>query len=528
MFGVTALGLVLLTLLALKWLQIPDSGARVRAQSQEEARVSDGPVLRSMPAQRRELPAVFDPPDVPTASPLDPPAVLQVVDRANWSSLPRAVAYRVTGRAAARFREIPSHGIPTPLNLASLREEADELGRIVVGTTDLPWVGYVWAPGYAWAKVRCGGGEQARVVPLEPGGTLDLRVLAWRSIPAATVVLRYSNGSEVPLPAPNRAGELHVDGLRCGAHELVIVRGRSYDNGEIFASAPVDIVQGVTTDLVVSAPARPRSTSAPMRGTLTVRGRWPELSHRDVVIRISGTEPKNVDGVAVIRIREDSYDHPISFKTKSLPAGLYRIEVQPFGYQREIRFDASSDVAIEIGDPLHCRIRLVVVDGHEIRSAHLLWRQVAAPEPRPGGGALNRTKFDPINQSFELLVPPGSRYLRTVVEAEGYQQLGSRVIEVGHRREHTIRMQRAAILVVRVRSGEQPVDTWIEARRAGQPGPSQNTRRGETRFANLEPGTYEVLLEDVPAGYEDPGSREVQLRVGQVTTIEFDLRAESR
>ena len=136
---------------------------------------------------------------------------------------------------------------------------------------------------------------------------------------------------------------------------------------------------------------------------------------------------------------------------------------------------------------------------------------------------MRRAKFDPETRAFSLRVPPGR--VKLDVDADGYRQVGSETFEIGSgEREITIRMKRAAILVVRVRRGSRAVKAEVEvAKSDGESGRIGFTQDdGVVEFTDLEPGDYRVSLV-LPERHGEPSSREVTLEAGKRTRLEFDL-----
>jgi hypothetical protein len=258
-----------------------------------------------------------------------------------------------------------------------------------------------------------------------------------------------------------------------------------------------------------------------MRGTLTIEGSWPAEKLRRVIVRFDGIEPTNVDGSARIVLHDVQYGRPTSFAAGTMPIGMYRVTVVPFGYQDHVRLTDSAGVDVVIGDAMPITVQLAGDEGEVIQAAELLWRQVQGPGVRVGGGRMESASYLPMDQSFKLDAPAG--FIRLLVRSEGFRQCGRNVIEVEPGGTYTIRMSRAGILVVRVHAGKDPVDSGIEARMKGEPsGRTRWPHEGLTKFSDLEPGSYDIYLDEVPDGYADPGGKKVEVRAGE--TVELDIK----
>ncbi|MHC4469781.1 MAG: hypothetical protein ACYS99_02360 [Planctomycetota bacterium] len=440
------------------------------------------------------------------------PIVLVVTDAINGSPLPGARACSGSGRWDSA--EIESYGSwrgrivhAIPRRESGVRR-ADAQGRIPV--TPGRWDDFaVVAQGYAWAIVdlpRSAGGEIR--VELLPGGAVRIRVPRWGDLerPALLVRLEGQTGEQL-VDHEVRDGEVRLDGVLAGSHELLVKEGGR--DGEVAGKAEVEILPGQESEITIDVdPARePR---VEVTGRVTIPKAW-KRAPRYIVFqrRLKGrgrgesrsARLESVKGAEVGRHR---------YRFEGLTPGTYFVKVKPFQFYREVEVGSeTSTLDFALPEPVEVRLRVVGADtAKDLPDAEVLWHSVM--EGLGGYGLSGAARA--ADGRFTFQAPPGP--IEVSAAADGYIDAKEAFEARGTSVEREIRLAPGAVLLVRFRvdgedfSGE---GMWCDLKGNGRRG-----RLGDpegVRFPNLRPGTYTLQVREI-AGFEPVPDRKVEVRPG--------------
>jgi hypothetical protein len=462
----------------------------------------------------------------------DTTVAMRIVERATGVPVADAIAYPAgrENRGSQSSIYFP-HGLPTDLEALGSPLKSDATGRVVLHTSDGSWHGYVWAAGYAWREVALNPGTASIVIELEPGGGLSLTVRNWPLLQHASVVVRYGDGQVVKLPTLSPRGDLLVHGLRCGENTLIIRRDSKWATGVQYASVPFSLAQRSIAEIVVDPDLARVPELCKLHGVLVIDESWSEEREQPVTLTLQGRDSTNSDISESLLLEDVSFGVPLPFGTeRPVPPGLYHVEIAPFGYQADIRFDGTTlPVPIHVSGRTAVCIRLDVMGGRTIRNAVLKWRRVR-DAGFDAGGTVESVPYQAESQSFTFSCPPGR--LKIWVDAPGFRLRDGKYtdisVESGVTRTHVLTIEPAGVLAVEVKCGGAPVDADVMVCPLPQEvGPSVLTRQGVAHFSDLAAGKY-LIVATVPDEYFEPNPRRVEVQVGAPAHVVIELKARAR
>jgi hypothetical protein len=441
------------------------------------------------------------------------PVVLVVTDALTGAPLPGARACTGSGRwdsaeieSYGSWRGRIVHSIP---RRESVVGKADALGRIPL--TPERWDDFaVVTEGYAWAIVelpRSAGGELR--VGLLPGGAMRIRIPRWGDLvrPALLIRIEGQTGEQL-LEHEVREGEVRLDGVLAGSHEVLVREGGR--DGEVTGKADVTVLPGQESEVTIDVePARvPR---VEITGRVTIPTAW-KRAPSYIVFQKRLTGHGRGESRSVRLESEGGADLGIyRYRIEGLTPGPFYIEVEPFQFHREVEILADSGTLdFALPEPVLVLIRVVGADtGEDLAGAELHWHSVL--RGRGGYGLSGAARA--ADGRFTLQAPPG--LIEVSAAAEGYRDAREEVQIRGKRVEHEIRLKPGAILLVRFRADGEDFsgdDLWCDLSGNGRRG-----RRGDpegVRFPNLAPGEYTLTVRQI-AGFEPVPERKVQVRPGK-------------
>jgi len=227
---------------------------------------------------------------------------------------------------------------------------------------------WVIAPGYAWGKLgldHASGGK--RVVELEDGGTVEVRIVGERPAGASLFLRSLEPGFTGPLleVAASDDGSYTVDGVRVGTYEVTLeVREWfvQYPHGLGRARAVVRkgetvIVRLDTTD----APAPPPRVT--VQGTLTLPAGWPRPGVALYLVATGATKawvrkPYKLDLSAMIGSGER-----FVWSMEAVVVGDYTAVVSPMGASVSVSVSESEECSVDVVVPATADVVVTVWDG---------------------------------------------------------------------------------------------------------------------------------------------------------------------
>jgi hypothetical protein len=405
----------------------------------------------------------------------------------------------------------PGHIVPGPKTRAGQPRRTDRSARLPMGRGWGAARLYLFAPGYAWKAVSVpfdAGGEV--VVELERAGALRLVVAGWRELREPRVwAHRVMSSDDFRVLQPDDNGELLIDGLLADDYVFTVRRGRPWDEGKVYGTGEVRVRAGETAELKIHAKPDAPLSKVHVTGTLTVPATWKEPPSW-MIIEGFGEATAEVHEVVIFS------DPPYTFRTKAIPPGKYSVKVQPHNWIRWVTVSYPRGGHFDFELPHPVTVRVAVVDGAErhIPGARVLW---LATIPGRSSGGLKAARKEPSDR-FVFQVAPATVVLQVSAPGHVYHW---ETLEVDEDRDVTVRMRKGGIVVVRLRLDGRPFD-GADVRVELDTGHGCGIENGVARFEALEPGDYDVKLDDVAGCAAVPPQR-VKVEAGRTHEVLFDL-----
>jgi hypothetical protein len=466
--------------------------------------------------------------------PLGP--VVLVVDLATGDPLPSGVALRL-GPSDTR-RGWFATAVPGTDTLAGTPLRADAAGVIHLGTADVAAGVFVGAEGRAWRRVDADTfGRLPWTVALGPGGRVRVEVPGWRGLPHPVLALGREDGlSSLPLPAPDAEGRVLLQGIPAGRQRIEVCRGTSWDPGDGWATAEVDVPAGGETTATIDLRSFVLPTKGRFHGTVAFPAGLPVSK---VELRFEGEHHEEPDGKGgsfesfagdFLSLDVPAAGGKVPYLTGELPPGSYHLNVEFLWSRTMVLPKEGTLLDIDLIGLVTGVLRVVDGETGDLIPGSSVGRVVSLPEegcwsevPLPGTGNPGE---------FRFLGFPG--FVSFSVQAPGHLGMsGSRgssveVPTVGSF-DHEFRLARAAALEVTFRGGT-PADAEEAVRfcRNGFPtggGWSATilpVKGGRAAADKLPPGDFHLEVDPGPAFNRLPDIP-ITLRTGETTRIVVDL-----
>ncbi|MCY3001303.1 MAG: hypothetical protein NTV21_05825 [Planctomycetota bacterium] len=417
-------------------------------------------------------------------------------------------------------------GLASPIELEPYLGQLtlwDEL-RVLVGVDGHEW-------GLATIDLLVGGESQ---IVLRRGGSLSLDVRGASAAPASARLRFREPGQRVPkldieLGARER---LELGGLTPGALSVAAELGSVFENPIVLGETAVGILAGGRTEATLELVPAPEFVASSCAGTLFVHRAW-ECSSLRFVLRLLDTPARGQDTrneveathVASSRAGFDAFQ----WNVVDLQAGRYTLEFQHPNLTERVDLPPGrrDDFELVIGAPVELRVRVLdAATGADLRSAHVVWH-ARRPEKRPTGFEVP----SPFSASLERhVVRSAAVPIELWVTVEGYSPSFSELDLSTGITEHTVRLERACAIVLRLKAG----DVALTIPSGWSASPTSPSTGGETRmiefgtsearFVVSAPGTYELAPPKLP-GYKEPPLQRIEVFSGKDTVhvVEYEL-----
>jgi hypothetical protein len=450
---------------------------------------------------------------------------LVVVHDGSGNPISGARVYEHRGSHDWESFETP-HQIPGPRTIAQEPLRTDSSGCFRLGRGFGVKQFYIVADGCAWtsAAIPFAMGGEVRV-RLVAGGGVRLRIPQWRELEQPLLWAHCDHRSlHLRVRPPNEVGGGLVHGLPVGNYVFEIRRGGWWEDSHVYGRATVEVVAGVVVPLTIEVNPGQALGKAVVTGTLTVPRGWTD---RPAWVTFEGLETENAEINETVHFRGWQDRETLPFRTDPIPAGRYLVEAASLGWGQKIEVPiGGGHFDLSLPPPLDLHVRVIDdTTGHDIPTAQLNWNAV---HERLGGWATYSVPRDHATGVFKLQVPPA--VLALSAEADGYIDRGLKVgVEAGKLCEAVIRLQRAAVLTVRLRLDGESFSgdgVAVEVERSWAGGSYCSARgfdNGEARFADLAPGTWTVDVSESPI-LEEVEPLRIELKAGETKQIVIDLR----
>jgi hypothetical protein len=375
---------------------------------------------------------------------------------------------------------------------------------------------YVGADDHAWTRVEVLAEEAERVLVLEPGGDLRVRVESAERDPGASLRI-FSAGSASPIPLSEvplgTRGVVVLEGLPTGVLVAAAHLGDRWDP-HVLGSVEARIRAGEKSEVTLVLAEVEAATWVTAEGTLTLPPAW-ELDAFHLVLGLQ--EAPRAGWSGQVDLTNDSMERV------NRAAGLYRwsANVQPGSYSAfvpetgwftalEIGPTGAQDVHLEVAPPCQLRVRCVEdASGAEAEVDGLDWAYVRDSTLLPASEHFQR---DAATGAWEVRAAIGTLLVRAFRDGEIVQQ---HVAAAEGLNELTLRLPRITGLRVVLVDGDAGV-AWGERHPAlrpleGQAAPVPRRPAGNRALLRAsEPGGYVLVLPEIP-GYEPVPEARVQL-----------------
>ena len=445
-------------------------------------------------------------------------------------TLVRTQGYPLDGLAhpglAFAERRVAS-GLASPIALEPYLDQLalwDEL-RVLVGVDGHEW-------GLATIDLLVGGESQ---IVLRRGGALSLEV---RGADAASKAARVRfRGAGQGLPwLEFELGErdhFELEGLPPGNLGVAAELGSLFEKPIVLGATEAIVSAGGRAHAKLELAAAPEFVAASCAGTVFVHRAWNCTSMRLVLRLIDAPARGQEARCDVFAMPEPSsragFD-AFRWSAKDLQAGRYLIELSSPNLTS--RFDlppeGRDDLELVIGAPVELRLRVLdAVTGEDLRTAEVVWH-ARRPEQRPTGFS-DVSRFDASLDRY--VVRSAAVPIELWVTVDGYSPSFSELDLSTGTTEHTVRLERACAIVLRLKAG----DVALTIPSGWSASPTSPSTGGETRmiefgtsearFVVSAPGTYELTPPKL-SGYKDPGPQRIEVFAGQETQFVVEYERE--
>jgi hypothetical protein len=424
--------------------------------------------------------------------------------------------------------EVVASGVSSPIPLAPTRERLQHFGQAEL---------LVGSPGYVWKRVHVDieRGDERRVALARGGG--ELEVLVRGVDPESETRLRLRS----PLDAPPGAdvelradGTWKFDGLEAGEYSVRAEIGNFSDSPLQLAAATVTIRDGEKASIELMLATAPRAQFADVAGMLYLSKDW-QLALSSLNLELLDTPLGGAFNSLIFRPKPVESDRAgfdaYRWSWSECQVGRYRLNsFDPmFSFAFELPEAGRDDLCFEVAAGVDLLVRIVEdATGEDFTQAQL---RVHSAYPSGDLGPVSlHPRFDAERGGYPLRAPPGPIALE-MWSWDHFPVLER--IELGHAREHVIRLKRACGLIFELTNGEARVAVphgWhgeVRSLEGGGRKLSASHDDFEVKFMLSAPGVYEF---DPPrvAGHKPAGPQRVEVRAGEFTRHVVKLERETR
>lgn len=442
--------------------------------------------------------------------------------------------------------------IPSPRTLAGTTFHADASGciQLPIGKRDRAWL--VGAPGYSWERVVVGREETHEIpVALEPAGDVLLSVPGWSELqrpglfcrrlvenPTSPGRYRLTPGKAAwPgfRPTPVSSETIHLSGLPIGT--LLVGVGELIDDasGIVLATGKTEVVAGRENRLRVPVADPRRAEGIAPRGTIHVpRGYtqrnipWRGSRKRWTAWLYGDSRDKRTRGRRALVRLGPGFPKEGDFTIDPITEGGWTLRLEPVGWRW--RFDVEPDMApLELEVPPPVRVKILVTcaaTGQVLADAHV--RHIPKNSVSvPSAVQMYAGSSEP--GVYWSTCPAGLTEFDAT--ARGYQHTSQRVeVTPGEIQTVELRLPPAGRIRVTLRSGRRPVPVegmLLRYRPKERGGNTLHMCFGDEEVCGgLSAGTYVVSPDKLP-GFKKPEPKEVDVQIGGITPVEFNLEPEA-
>lgn len=421
---------------------------------------------------------------------------------------------------------IVARGLASPIELDAYQDDLavwDDV-RTLVGVD-----GYAWA--LATVDLMVGGEHQ---VLLRRGGALDLEVRGAR-VAAPETRLRFRSPTEplhlleIPLGSQTR---FLVNGLRPGPLRIGAEFPPLLSLPRSFGETTVEIVAGEVAHAVLELTPPQELAVADMVCIVHVDKAW---QCDRLVYRLSSIDASTSGQASFVEGKVPHYMatqlgfHAFRLRIYDLAVGSYLLELEnpSASWVLELTPEGLFVDDLVIGAPVELRLRVLDADtSAELRTAHVGWH-ARPPVPRPTG-LEQEAQFDANVERY--VVRSAAVSIELWVTEDGYLPSFSELDLSTGITEHTVRLERACAIVLRLKAG----DVALTIPSGWSASPTSASTGGETRmvefgtsevrFVVSAPGTYELAPPKLP-GYKQPPLQRIEVFAGKDTVhvVEYEL-----
>lgn len=465
---------------------------------------------------------------------LPPSPLLRVVDAATGAELsgitlarPSSTSVQATHHPGLDLdkRSVAS-GLASPIELEPYRSQLSLWDELQVS---------VGADGYAWTLVTIDllvGGE-SRVV-LRRGGSLSLDVHgASAATAAARLRLRVAD-ERVPLLELELAtrDRFEIDGLPQGDLDVSVELGEVFQHPILLGRTVANIPTGGVVKVRLELVPPPEFLAAKCEGTLWVHGGWASVPPRLILhlldAPLRGQEPRVEVQARRVASNRPGFDE-FRWAAKDLQAGrhLLELETPDMTWLVDLPAEGRRDLEFVVGAPAQLRVRVLdAATGQDLRSAEVAWH--ARRSVNEVAYSQEPARFDTDLDRYVVRSAPVPIELWTHVD--GYAPVHVELDLSTGVTEHTVRLERACAIVLRLKSGEMALTVphgwhpWISSPSTGGETRLIEFGTSEMRFVVSAPGTYELAPPKLP-GYKQPPLRRIEVFAGKDTVhvVEYEL-----
>lgn len=367
---------------------------------------------------------------------------------------------------------------------------------------------YVGSPGYVWQRAEVLSEESERVVVLERGGDLEVRVEGTQRDQGTWLRLfEAGTGHRTPIAESGLhvMEQLRFEGLPIGPIEVVAQLGDRWDPRSL-GSAETEIRAGEVSVVTLALSPVERATWVEVAGSLTLPIAW-ELEDFELVLGLQGPSLEGWSGQLVLPRAQMKLMNPAAglhrWSARVQP-GSYAILVPNAGYFTQLDVGPAGERDVHLSVPSPCVLRVRCVDeetGTDAAVDGLDWGYMQDAGLIPSSEPF---QHDAATGIWELRAPEGRLLVRAFRAGETVQ---TTVAVTGDTNEVVLYFPRSTGLRVILLDGTSSVP-WERGRLPGlhplegQPEPRSSGLSGNRILLRAKaPGSYSLSIPEIP-GYE--------------------------
>lgn len=382
---------------------------------------------------------------------------------------------------------------------------------------------FVGAPGYAWREVTVdfgAGGEL--LLQLERGTELALLVRGFDPRSHARLRLRASEADfdEPVLDAALKSdGLVRFSGLPPGAYRAAAEVGVADEPTLVLGLVALDLRVGKLTEATLEVGARASQGLANAGGLVLVPEAWnvESLALRldlldESIVGFDGARTVQTSGTQSPLEGHDAF----AWTAGELQVGSYQLSVSDPAYGEAIILPPGGrdDFQVRVPPPAEVLVRVVELpSGAAVDPDFVIWSRGNLPNSI--GQAAERVGFG----AFELRAPVAR--IELWVRSSAHLPHSETLELTLGLREHTVALERACGVVIRLLDGALPVAfpeeegtvVWNQGGASGHGIPIGRIGAFEQRFMMATPGTYSFRVPEVP-GFEPVPRQQVEILAG--------------